>query len=321
MRSLAWLLAAAAATAAVCCGESGSDSDARLVAIGDLHGDYDKGVRVLVGAGLVRVADADSTAAPGGVVWTGGNATLVQLGDLTDRGPDSSALIDLFEELKPQAAAAGGEIVTLLGNHEYMNLAGDMRYVHPDEFRAAGGRTQRAQLYSPDGAYGRILLGYPAVAVRRGNVFVHAGLLPRFAALGVDALNEMVRDAAAGSQHGAAVLGEHGPLWTRQQVYKAEKGVCDDVRGSLDALNGLADNSEPKGERVSRIVVGHTIQRGGRLATMCDGAFVATDIAMSSYIARADYLGYLELTSGEPVPRYPMEETGEVKKEEGKDEL
>jgi len=61
--------------------------------------------------------------------WTGGNTTFVQLGDLIDRGPSSRDVLDLMISLEEQSAKAGGHVVALLGNHEMMNLMGDLRYV------------------------------------------------------------------------------------------------------------------------------------------------------------------------------------------------
>ena len=48
-----------------------------VVAIGDVHGDFDDFVAILQRVGLI---DAQQH-------WTGGKATLVQVGDLLDRGP------------------------------------------------------------------------------------------------------------------------------------------------------------------------------------------------------------------------------------------
>lgn len=50
--------------------------------------------------------------------WIGKDATLIQTGDIVDRGPDTIAIYKLFDSLRTQARGAGGEVVSLLGNHE-----------------------------------------------------------------------------------------------------------------------------------------------------------------------------------------------------------
>ena len=67
--------------------------------------------------------------------WTGGATWVVQTGDVLDRGDDEQAILDWFERLERDAAAAGGRFVWLLGNHELMNAAGDLRYVTPGGFK------------------------------------------------------------------------------------------------------------------------------------------------------------------------------------------
>jgi Calcineurin-like phosphoesterase len=96
-----------------------ADSNPSLVAIGDVHGDLDDFCAILQ---RVELIDEQRH-------WTGGKATLVQLGDLIDRGPKPREVLDLMISLDEQAAKAGGQVVTLLGNHEVMNLMGDLRYV------------------------------------------------------------------------------------------------------------------------------------------------------------------------------------------------
>jgi hypothetical protein len=95
----------------------------RVVAIGDVHGSIEGLTGILRTAGL-----AD------GRVWTGGNATLVQTGDYTDRGTGVRAVMDLLMALEPQAASGGGRVQILLGNHEAMNLVGETRDVTPAIF-------------------------------------------------------------------------------------------------------------------------------------------------------------------------------------------
>lgn len=98
----------------------------RIVVIGDVHGAYDAMVGILETTGIV---DADGN-------WTGGDARLVSLGDLLDRGADSRAVLDLLMQLQQSAPAAGGRVHVVLGNHEHMNMIGDLRYVSPGEYAA-----------------------------------------------------------------------------------------------------------------------------------------------------------------------------------------
>ncbi|HVS03601.1 MAG TPA: metallophosphoesterase [Thermoanaerobaculia bacterium] len=96
-------------------------ASARVVAIGDVHGSLDGLQSILGTAGLL---DAEGH-------WAGGDATLVQTGDLLDRGVDVRGVMDLLMRLQPEAKAAGGEVVVLLGNHEIMNLMLEPRDVNP----------------------------------------------------------------------------------------------------------------------------------------------------------------------------------------------
>ena len=94
---------------------------ARVVAVGDVHGSYEGLVTILLEAGLI---DTD-------LRWIGGDATLVQTGDLLDRGVRVRRVLDLLIRLQGEAAAAGGRVVVLLRNHEAMNLVGIVRDVNP----------------------------------------------------------------------------------------------------------------------------------------------------------------------------------------------
>ncbi len=84
---------------------------ARVVAIGDLHGDLDHARRAFTLAGAIG---------PDGH-WSGGALVVVQTGDEIDRGDDDRAIVDQVETWKREAKAAGGELIALDGNHELMN--------------------------------------------------------------------------------------------------------------------------------------------------------------------------------------------------------
>jgi hypothetical protein len=95
-----------------------------ITAVGDVHGDFDDFVLILQHSGLI---DAQ-------LHWTGNNRTLVQTGDLLDRGPKPREVMDFLMSLQKEAAKKGGRVVVLLGNHEVMNIMGDLRYVTAENY-------------------------------------------------------------------------------------------------------------------------------------------------------------------------------------------
>ena len=98
----------------------------RVVAISDVHGAYDAMVATLRN---VDVLDDELN-------WVGGDTHLVIIGDLLDRGPRSRDAMDLMMRLEGEAEEAGGRVHVLIGNHEMMNMIGDLRYVSKAEYAA-----------------------------------------------------------------------------------------------------------------------------------------------------------------------------------------
>src|SRR4029077_15343366 len=89
------------------------------------HGDYDAFQALLSQAGLI---DAKGH-------WSGGKTVFVQLGDAVDRGSRSRDIVLELQQLQKEASKAGGKVVALIGNHEAMNMEGDLRYVTPADFQ------------------------------------------------------------------------------------------------------------------------------------------------------------------------------------------
>jgi len=73
----------------------------RILAIGDIHGCFDK-LEKLMGA----------------INWRPAEDTLVFMGDYVDRGPDSFKVVEFLIELKTQS----NNLIFLLGNHEQLFL-------------------------------------------------------------------------------------------------------------------------------------------------------------------------------------------------------
>lgn len=83
-------------------------NESPLFIVGDLHGYREVLARQLRYAGLAK----------GEGVWTGDDAQLWFMGDFTDRGPDGIGVIELIMRLQQDAAAKGGQVRALLGNHD-----------------------------------------------------------------------------------------------------------------------------------------------------------------------------------------------------------
>lgn len=170
----------------------------RVVAFADVHGAYDELAALLRTAGVVDEQ----------LRWSARKAHVVSLGDLLDRGADSRKVMDLLMRLQQEAVAAGGRLQVVLGNHEAMNLLGDLRDVAPGEFAAYAAdeprglrESQRADwiarngpdsgpdfderfptgyfghraALAPDGRYGRWLLARPVVIMIGHTLFMHGG--------------------------------------------------------------------------------------------------------------------------------------------------
>src|SRR4029079_19156109 len=100
------------------------------VALGDVHGASDRLLHRLQVGGI---AGADAKA-KGGYAWAGGKRTLVSVGDLIDKGPQSLEVLDLMMSLQRGARAAGGDVIVTLGNHEAEFLARPGKKKKAEEF-------------------------------------------------------------------------------------------------------------------------------------------------------------------------------------------
>ena len=228
---------------------------ARIVAVGDLHGDYDAWEAVARGAGVV---DAKGR-------WAGGSTVLVQMGDVADRGPDSLKIIHQLMKLQREARSKGGQVIALVGNHEAMNMTRDLRYVHPGEYLAFADRDSEARrnriyeanrtaieaayrardpkmtaeairaawiketplgmlehqsAWGPAGEVGKWVIGNPAVAKVGDSLFVHGGISAKYATMSLGDINLAVATALKRRDESpTSIINDGaGPLWYRGLV-------------------------------------------------------------------------------------------------------
>ena len=148
-------------------------SKAPLYVAADIHGHRAELRGALVEGGLVDE----------GGRWIGGAARLWLLGDYVDRGPDGIGVMDDIRELAVCAAAAGGEVTALLGNHEVQLLAAHHFGTSPVEgldepggfqggWARFGGRDEDLRRLTPD--HVAWMSDLPAVALVDDHLLVHS---------------------------------------------------------------------------------------------------------------------------------------------------
>lgn len=320
----------------------------RVVAMSDPHGAYDALVRTMENAGIV---DADGN-------WVGAAAHLVITGDLLDRGADSRRIMDLVMRLEQQAPEAGGRVHLTLGNHEVMNLVGDLRYVAVGEYAAFAdeesaeererwfqsmlsarrlatesevdevalreefdrvrppGFYAHRRAFGSEGQYGRWLLQKPLLVVVNDTAFVHGGLSPMVAELGLDRLNDEMRSQIVDYVVAVETLNNGGLIDPAMNFYEhefaAEAMLADatapvEIRAALETVVALNDapvhdsigplwyrgnvgcSLPTEGESLdaslaaigaSRVVIGHTPTLGRQVLERFDGRVIEIDTGM-----------------------------------------
>jgi hypothetical protein len=319
----------------------------RIVAVSDIHGAYEPLVATLQNAGVI---DVD-------LGWAGGATHLVIVGDILDRGPDSRDAMDLLMRLETEAESAGGMVHVLVGNHEAMNLVGDLRYVAKEEFAAFAGEEtdeERARWlaeyaqrkgadgdiseelrrefderfptgffahrreFEADGRYGAWLLSQPVVVVVNATAFVHGGLSPMIAEIGLDGVNGTLAGELQRYVENLTPLYDAGVLTPMDNFYAHPRilqshmpSVEADAAllGAIEETRKLAESDvhAPNGplwyrgnvaccrlveeERLesaldaigaNRVVIGHTPTQGRRILERFDGDIIEVDTGMLS---------------------------------------
>lgn len=302
----------------------------RIVAVGDLHGDYSAWIDIARDAGLVDATNK----------WTGGRTVLVQTGDIVDRGPDSLKIIRHLQRLDGDAKRAGGRVIVLLGNHEAMQVTGDLRYVTPGEYAAFADRQSKARrdaafdanakaiiafyhqrdsslspkairaewittnplgkveyvaAWAPTGELGQWAATLPAVARVGDTLFVHGGISAKYSLVPLAEINRRARVALqAGDDSDEAIINDQmGPLWYRGLVTRAGEAAAGRPTIASELDGALL------GQGVKRLVIGHTPDLRG-IAIQHGGKLTQIDTGISRYYGGK--LGWLEIIGSQLIP-------------------
>jgi hypothetical protein len=267
-------------------------SNRRVVAIGDLHGDYDNAIKVLQ---LANIVNKDAK-------WIGKTTTLVQTGDIVDRGPDTIKLYKLMQRLTQEATAAGGKVVQLLGNHEIMNLVENYEDVTDEDIRTFGGADKRKEAFALEGWLGKHLRNLGITAIVDDTVYAHGGITPKWAQVGIDRINHDTIDdlhkMSISELLNVEMFKSEGPTQYRGYARDAEPAICKILEEALRSI------------KVNRMVLGHTVQENGKITARCGGRIILIDVGISKY--KNNNLAALELTPGHAKGLYPGGKTAEL---------
>jgi len=175
----------------------------RIIAIGDVHGDVEVVFKSLK---LAKVIDYDDEKLKNiknednleWIKWTAEppNTIVVQVGDQLDNcrplpnnmdncmtsGIPDVFIMKIFDKINEKAMEYGGAVYSLLGNHEIMNVMGEMQYVAKSGFEYFDNKKNRIDAFKPGSEYAKYLACTRQTGIIIGsNLFVHAGILPQLA--------------------------------------------------------------------------------------------------------------------------------------------
>jgi hypothetical protein len=253
-----------------------------VVAIGDLHSDVHAARLAFQLAGGTDESDA----------WIGGGLTIVQLGDMIGRSDAEREVLDFLFATRERAQAAGGKVHLLVGNHEVMGARVDNQAVGLNPFPGYEDLTdldlgdarlenlpdyakKRGAALMSGGPYAKRFAQLPTVLQLGETVYVHGGVVPRWAEYGLDKINAEVShwlfgncpepDSSLGVDNGDRVM------WTRQFSSLVDATDCAVLDQSLAILGA------------KRMIVAHSVQ--STITAYCDNKVWAVDVGMSRYYA------------------------------------
>jgi hypothetical protein len=220
--------------------------------------------------------------------WIGGALHIVQLGDMIGRSDDERQVLDFLFRMRRKAQAKGGKVHLLIGNHEVMAGRVDNQAVGANPFPGfldipdldlsdprllilPEHQRPRGAALMAGGPYAKRFAELPAVLQIGRTVYVHGGVVPRWAQYGIAKINDEVSrwlwgdtpepDSTLGVDNGDRVM------WTRQFSSGVDASDCEVLAQALSILHA------------DRMIVAHTVQQA--ITSLCDGRVWAVDVGMS----------------------------------------
>ncbi|HEV8083537.1 MAG TPA: metallophosphoesterase [Chitinophagaceae bacterium] len=236
----------------------------KLLVLSDIEGNF-AALRKLLQAN--NVIDEDFN-------WKFGNGHLVLVGDFFDRGTQVTEVLWFIYYLEEKAKAAGGYVHFILGNHEIMNLSGDLRFVQQKYLDNASLLNEKyVTLYDENSELGRWLRTKNIVEKIGDIVFAHGGISGDINSMNisVNEMNSLARPYYADTishytdEKSAIIFSDLGPFWYRGYYEKSNHGIPVQIDSTLAQLD------------VNHIITGHTIV-SDIISVWYNGKLLDTDV-------------------------------------------
>lgn len=274
----------------------------RVIVIGDLHADYDMTITLFKKLKLI-----DNY-----LNWIAfpKNTFVVQLGDQVDGGGRGNIetsgeiqLLNFMEDINVKASLVGGAVLSLIGNHEVMNMIGDFRYASNNDVNDVGGINMRRKIFRPGGELFNKLSCTRNVVVKIGSwVFAHAGILPQhLEEYQGDTFFEKINTLMRLFLQGKKVLGDSDI----QKYFLMKDGIIwdRDYGGESPSCNKWKDTSSKLGAKY--MAIGHTVQP--KINSKCDNSIWRVDVGMSKLFETYNSQVLEILDDGEALPKNKFE--------------
>ena len=238
----------------------------KIFVLSDIEGNLEAFRKLLLAGGII-----DETHN-----WIFGKGHLVLNGDFFDRGQQVTECLWLIYSLEKKAQAAGGYVHFILGNHEIMNLSGNIKYVHQkykDNFKNFN--LDNEIVWSEKSELGQWLRTKNIVERIGELLFVHGGVATEINSLSLPIM-EMNRLAREG--YSKPNVAPNTLLTTFLNVNTSPywyRGYYETYNG-LPKASGLLVDSTLQKFAVSTIITGHTIV-GDTISIHYNGKVVNTD--------------------------------------------
>jgi hypothetical protein len=214
--------------------------------ISDIEGNFGAFKKLLLAAGVINEQ----------YDWTFGKGHLLLIGDFVDRGFQQTEVLWLIYALEDKAKKAGGYVHYVLGNHEIMNMNGDLRYLHPKYTESAILLKENyVDLLGRDSELGQWLRSKNVVEKIGGVLYTHGGISRQVNLLDITLtdINKVSRPFYDDSTltfpdtRLDTLFSDFGPFWYRGYY-----------TGDRSQVPGILDTTLRK-FGVGRVVTGHTM--------------------------------------------------------------